>query len=493
MTSAYILIAAILLLGGIIAALGDRLGSKVGKARLRLFNLRPRETAIVVTVMTGTLIAASTLGILFTMSKSLRQGVFELDDILKKRRLVSAELEKVTREKAKVEDSKRQIEEELVTAKTEQSLVQKRLQKTNLNFQRAKDQLKTVSSQAQRLRSDIQTLLAERQQLLQQKVQLDGQIARLQDQIQNRDAELSKQEKKLSAQDAILKQRTLRLQQLENQRSKLQAEINRRDSQITQLDTAIAAKDKNLAVRESQLKELETQLDFLKREVAVLEQYYQNYQELREKRIALVRGQVLAFGILRILDQKAVLPAIDQLLRQANRNAIKATRPGNGATDERVVRITKAQVEQLTQQIQDGKEYVVRVLSAGNYVQGETDVRVFTDVAPNRQIFKQEETIAAVSLDGLPMTEADIQNRLDLLLAAAQFRARGAGILGDIQVEDGRIKTILDFIDELSKSENSFDEIKAIASETTSTVGPLKLRLIAIKNGEILFSTRISS
>ena len=58
MTSGYILIVAILLLGGVIATLGDRIGTKVGKARLSLFNLRPRKTATLVTVITGSLISA---------------------------------------------------------------------------------------------------------------------------------------------------------------------------------------------------------------------------------------------------------------------------------------------------------------------------------------------------------------------------------------------------------------------------------------------------
>ena len=86
MTSAYILIVAILFLGGLLAVLGDRLGSKIGKKRMRLFNLRPRQTATVITIVTGFLIAASTLAVLFSLSKSLRQGVFELDQILKERR-----------------------------------------------------------------------------------------------------------------------------------------------------------------------------------------------------------------------------------------------------------------------------------------------------------------------------------------------------------------------------------------------------------------------
>ncbi len=99
MTSAYILIIAILLLGGLIAALGDRIGSKVGKARLRLFKLRPKQTAVVITITTGILISSSTLLILFTLSESLRQGIFELDEILRKRREITAQLRTVEKEK----------------------------------------------------------------------------------------------------------------------------------------------------------------------------------------------------------------------------------------------------------------------------------------------------------------------------------------------------------------------------------------------------------
>ena len=90
MTSGYILIAAIFLLGGIIAAFGDRLGTKIGKARLRLFNLRPRQTAMMITVITGMSISALTLSILFGLSGSLRRGIFQLDDILQEKRQTEA-------------------------------------------------------------------------------------------------------------------------------------------------------------------------------------------------------------------------------------------------------------------------------------------------------------------------------------------------------------------------------------------------------------------
>ena len=56
--SGWLLILALLILGGVLSTLGDRLGSRVGKARLSLFNLRPRRTAVLITVLTGSLISA---------------------------------------------------------------------------------------------------------------------------------------------------------------------------------------------------------------------------------------------------------------------------------------------------------------------------------------------------------------------------------------------------------------------------------------------------
>ena len=488
MTSAYILIAAMLVLGGIIAALGDRLGTKVGKARLRLFNLRPRQTAIVVTVATGTIIAASTLGILLALSGSLRQGIFELDQIQKRRRQAEGELDKVRAEK-------QQIEEKLSESKTEQGEVQKRLQKTNLNFQKTQKQLKAISNQAKNLGSEIKILLRERQQLSQQREQLKSQISQVQKELTEREQKIAEQDQILQEKDTILQEKDQvlqekenRLQQLERQQSTLQLEISQRDEVIGELDQAIATKDQDLKARENQLKSLESQLKFLNQEVATLEQYYQNYQELREKSIALVRGQLLTFGTVRITDSQTIIPVIDQLLAQANRTAIAATNPGSSDTNKRLVKITRAQVQQLINQLKDGQEYVVRILSAGNYVLDEEEVRVFADVALNRKIFSQGQLIASVSLDDGSNPE-EIKKRLDLLLAAAQFRARRAGILGNIQVEDGSVRGLLDFIDKLEGSDESIEEIKAVVSQDTYTVGPLKLRLYAMSNGNILFQT----
>ena len=77
----WLLILAVLVLGGVLSTLGDRLGSRIGKARLTLFGLRPRRTAVLITVLTGSLISALTLGLMVGVSERLRTGLFQLDQL----------------------------------------------------------------------------------------------------------------------------------------------------------------------------------------------------------------------------------------------------------------------------------------------------------------------------------------------------------------------------------------------------------------------------
>ena len=53
------LILVMVITGGLIAFIGDRIGTRVGKRRLTLWGLRPRYTSIIITILTGILIAGS--------------------------------------------------------------------------------------------------------------------------------------------------------------------------------------------------------------------------------------------------------------------------------------------------------------------------------------------------------------------------------------------------------------------------------------------------
>ena len=99
----WFLIVCLLVLGGILSTLGDLLGSRVGKARLSIFNLRPRRTAVLITVLTGSLISAISLGLMLLVSRQLRVGLFELDDLQNKLKTSRSELVPLRAERKRLE------------------------------------------------------------------------------------------------------------------------------------------------------------------------------------------------------------------------------------------------------------------------------------------------------------------------------------------------------------------------------------------------------
>jgi len=502
-----------LVLGAVIATLGDRIGTKVGKARLSLFNLRPRKTATVVTIITGSLISASTLGILFATSESLREGVFQLDNILKKLRITRGEVDIINAEKAQIEAEKVQVEGELTQAQA---------------------QLKNISKQGTVLRSEINSLLNERQKLIQQKNQLNQQISQLKSQVTQRDQELEQRNQELIQRNQELEQKNQELTQrnqeiadqkqiiaqgesrltqveqqldgakdaiaqLENRRQELEQQLdgakndiaqleNRRQELEQQLDGAkndIAQLETRREELELELGDKEKQIAFLTQEARVLEQ---NYQILRQGRVAILRGQVLASGVVRIVEPNAASQAVDQLLRQANKTAIEITQLGKPTPNERLVQIPQSQAEQLIDQIQDGQDYILRILSAGNYVKGEKQIQVFADAVVNKVVFEAGDVLATISIDASIMSNEEIRVRLNQLLAASEFRASRAGILGDIQLGDGSTIKIIRFIEQLEEYDQPIN-VRVIAQSVTYRAGPLKMQLVATQNGEVLFST----
>ena len=482
MATGYILIAAILILGGVIATVGDRIGTRVGKARLSLFNLRPKKTAVIVTIFTGGLISASTLAILFAADGGLRKGVFELEDI--QRDLGNK------REQLKIaEAQKSQVESELNKAKQEQSQAQEELQKINKSLQAANTKQKTTQAQLNRTlnqQAKTQTRLNATQS------HLGGIVIRYQ---QARSELQTLYNQRQTLQTAV--------EELKAERKRLYAEakqaideaktvIEKRDRKIVKLDKLI--QNRNLEIkqreevimtRESRLKELEKQQQFLEQEVARLEKYYQSYRDLRLGKLALVKGQVIAAGLITVDKPDAAQQAIIQILQEANRNAnIQLTEPGAIPANKEILRVTKDQVKALIAQIKDGREYVVRIFSAGNYVRGEKQIEFFADAARNQLVFSSGEVLATTTADLQNMTSEQMRQRLDLLISASQFRARNAGIVESVQIEG----TFPRFVTQLQQTEQEV-EIKAVAAENTYTVGPLRVKLVALLNGQILFST----
>jgi len=429
MSSGTVLVLAMLFLGAIIATVGDRLGTRIGKARLSLFNLRPRRTATLVTIATGIVISASTLGILFAVSDPLRTGVFELRTIQRRLRQTRTELEQARGQKAK-------IETELAKARSDQAVAKKQLTETNQSLQ-------TAIAERTRAQREITSIQAELQQTRSQFQMVSQQISQMRGEI-----------------------------------SQLQTERNR---VIAERNQEIQGRDAVIRQREAQLKELEQQQTFLAREVRRLEL---EAKGLRQGNVTVQRGQVLASAVVRIVDPPAARQAVDQLLAEANRTAVELVRPGSTA---QIIQITKLEVEKLVDQINDGQDYVVRIFSAANYRLGEnTPIQVLADAVRNQSVFKPGDTVASISLDASNLTDQQVQERINFLIEAANFRARSLGILREPAVDIGRIQNLITFVEQVRQSRRPL-ELRAIAAEPALTAGPVKLEFIAVEKGQTLF------
>ncbi|KAM3097019.1 DUF3084 domain-containing protein [Phormidesmis sp. 146-35] len=463
MSSGIILILAVLILGGVIATVGDRIGTRVGKARLSLFNLRPKKTAVLVTILTGGLISATTMALLLVTNERLRVGIFQLGQIERKLSGTRDTLKRTLNDLQNTMTQKTQVEQELSRTKTEQARVQTRLDRINLSLKDAIAKQSQAETQRKRAESQRDVIRNQLSTVSEQALKLRSEISQLQ-----------------SEQQILITQRD----QVKQQISQRDAEIAQRNAVIEQRDRDIAERDLVIAQRESRLKELEAQQTYLAQKVQLSEQ---EADLIRRGILRIQRNQVLASAVVRITDPNAANQAVDQLLRKANQVALRAVQPGV-TEEEQIVQITNPEVEQLVAQINDGQDYVVRIIAAANYVQGEkTPVAVFADAVRNQVLFLAGDVVASKSIEPSQLSTEELNQSISQLVAASNFRARRAGVLTDgVQID--RLQTWSSFVDQL-RQYNSSIEIRVVAAEVTYTAGPLKIELVAVQNGQVILRT----
>ncbi|BBC25655.1 DUF3084 domain-containing protein [Pseudanabaena sp. ABRG5-3] len=444
----YTLVLAILILGGIIATLGDRIGTKVGRARLSMFNLRPRDTATLVTIATGGMISASTLGILLLLSGQLRDGLFRLESIRselsssqQQKQKVETELNAAKNEQEKAQQRLEEINKSLVQAVRKQAETQALLQNVETKFQKADEELKKASQQEADLRDRIQNLTKEQEnlqtesnQLRQEKERISGELASI-----SRDRETLKQKVDESEQ---------RLVAIEKQRVDLTSEIASLESAREQLIISLEA--------------------------------------LRKGNVAIFADQILSIGVVRPnLSNAELRQASIQLLQQAERNARELLDfLPDQAPKEPVIRITDAQIEGLLDRIKDGKSYVIRILSAGNFLKRETKVAIAADVTLNRQIFARGDEIA--TLQFMPnLTPQALASRIEQLFLLVSFRARREGVLANPvtgKVGNFPPDALTELFRVASELKSTY-EIRAVAKEAIFPASSLTLELVIRQNG----------
>lgn len=159
------LIVVLVLTGGVIAFIGDRLGSKVGKKKLSLFGLRPKHTSILVTIITGILITTVTFGILAIASKDVRTALFGMNKLKAELNEKQSMLEEASGALVNVKNDLNTTKEEYAKSKKDLEETQEDLEIAQQADELLRQEQVALQNRNQELWLDNQTLIEHNQSL----------------------------------------------------------------------------------------------------------------------------------------------------------------------------------------------------------------------------------------------------------------------------------------------------------------------------------------
>lgn len=414
--SGWLLILALLLLGGILSTLGDRLGSKVGKARLSLFNMRPRKTAVLITALTGSLISAISLGLMLLVSERLRVGLFELD----------------------------QLQERLREGRQALSRSEAAFERSKIDLERNRQELKTNQEALKVSRIERNRALEGREAAINSERKVTQALSLAQRRVGDLRNELQ----------PLQNQR----RRLETERDRLSKEVRGRDAEIQRTEKQLAGVQARIDASAKELKELEGKV------IA-----------LRRGDVLIASGQPLAMGRIKLGRQDDGRHAIDTLLQQANASAFRLLLPGQKA-DRQILLVPRSDIERLNQAIRKPGVWVVTIRSAANILRGEQRVLAFPDLRPNRSVVRRGDVLARTVLDGDVRSPEEVRSRLNLLLAAAFTQTQRQGTLVEgLQVDGAEFNRLGLRLSQ--RSEGVRATVEAVALGNADTPDPIAVEL----------------
>lgn len=151
--------------GGLIAYIADKMGSKIGKKRMSVFGLRPKYTSILLTVLSGTMIAVLTIGVMAGASQSARTALFGMEKLQQELSLLNQEKETASAEldalKGKVEQQNQKItslDEKIKESAAENDAMEAKLFQLNDMYSQAKSEVNSLTQSKLQLTDEINDL-----------------------------------------------------------------------------------------------------------------------------------------------------------------------------------------------------------------------------------------------------------------------------------------------------------------------------------------------
>lgn len=451
---AFGIILSMIVFGGLLALLGDRVGMKVGKKRLSIFGLRPKYTSMIITVLTGFFIAGLTLIILTMMSQYARTAIFSLRAIQDRLKSTTAKVNVLTGE-----IQRKETEYDLLTEK----------------FQKVQDNLVEATTERAKLEKQRDKLIAQRNQLT---VQRDKLLTQRDDLVSQRN-KLETQRTKLEAERAQV------ATQLNETRSQYQVASANLEHTTTELQFAQERLNNLTAVNDdlkNQITSLTLQETRLNQQIQNLEGWLKSLEDqnkkISDKPVVLFVGEILVSKVVEPAStaDKAFADLVEPLLNAANKVAL-----GRGARisgkNNYGIRINPRRVSEVCAQLAQLKDKaVLRAVIDKNSVVGDPAI-VDLNLFPNQLLYKKGAAISAIEISR-DQTESQLGDAILNLFIAAYNKTIESGIITNdanlrelISISD--IVTVINLIKE--KTEGKV-RVAVVAVNDTYRVSALRVK-----------------
>jgi len=177
--SGILLIIALVLISGVIAYIGDIVGRRMGRKRLSLFGLRPRHTAIVISVVAGMLITVITLLAAMAVSQNVKDGFFRVSEMRRQQSELTRELEALNTRMSELQRIREAAEQELQQRKKELEDAKTMLEEVSADLDATQDELTNASAALTRAEGAVRRVSTRWLELARERDELERDIQNL--------------------------------------------------------------------------------------------------------------------------------------------------------------------------------------------------------------------------------------------------------------------------------------------------------------------------
>lgn len=392
----------LILLSGGLAFAGDWVGRRIGKKRLTWWGLRPRDTAVIITMFTGMIIAGLIMATMILTSRDVRVAFFHLTEIQQRNRELGDRNRLLEKRNASLVARRRDLEGQVEGAHRNLEATKQQLARARAQLTQAHQRLRVAQADVKRKARQVQTLDADKQALDRNLIATRERLATARQNLEQAQRELKGIEREL--------------RDTEEELGGTQAELEETWAELEEAQAEIENAIEVLQKEEQQLRRVEEERKRLEAQGQLLAQIVLQAEEIlagAQQPLIYRAGEELVKGTLQGGQAAAsIRQELQRLLAEASAQAqARGARPradGLCVTAERII-FTEPGPLVLSENAVIGGiaealsrragSFVARAVAANNTVEGQL-VHVEFELYDNHVVFRRGEEIARATIDG---------------------------------------------------------------------------------------------